>query len=104
MPVSFLGGSSPIDLSNGELNISVESDLREGVLILVGDIADAYRKRDQFHVPSWSGCMTHRNLYCHHCCQHLDSFEASLGEQLQSPPLVSFVPLLHQRQLVFEVP
>jgi len=101
--VSFLGGSSPIDLSNGELNISVEGDLCEGVLILVGDIADAYRQRDQFHVPSWSGCMTHRNLYCHRC-QHLDSFEASLGEQLQSPPLVSFAPLLHQRQLVFEVP
>jgi len=102
--VSFLGGSSPIDLSNGELNISAEGDLCEGVLILVGDIADACRKRDQFHVPSWSGCMTYRNLYCHHRSQHLDFFEASLDGQLQSPPLVSFAPLLHQRQLVFEVP
>jgi len=47
VPVSFLGASSPIDLSNGELKISIEGDLCEGVLILVGDIADACRKRDE---------------------------------------------------------
>ena len=32
MPVSFLGASAPIDLSTGELKISVEGDLCEGGL------------------------------------------------------------------------